>query len=72
MSLMIDNKPCPFCGSANLIMRISTKDREGTPTSIACDDCGCSGPYVYLYDRELRREADDLPELALEVWNKRK
>lgn len=54
-------RSCPFCGKKSLIVRIS----------IACHHCGCSGPWVYLHDRELECEGDYLPVRALEVWNKR-
>lgn len=75
------NKPCPFCGSNELSYRISTEDREGIPTSIFCQDCGCSGPWIYIKSSEIKGEAfekvngnwvERLPKSALELWNKRK
>lgn len=55
---MINLKPCPFCGSKNLV------DHGEINTWISCEDCGAEGP--------LRR--DDLWETkaeAAEAWNRR-
>src|SRR5690554_894377 len=42
-----DLLPCPFCGSTNIEIQISTPDREGVPTNLICSDCGASGPWEY-------------------------
>lgn len=42
-----DLLPCPFCGSTNIEIQISTPDREGVPTNLMCSDCGASGPWEY-------------------------
>lgn len=71
------NKPCPFCGSNNLEYQISTEDREGIPTNILCEDCGCAGPWIYLKPSEIEVGSFDdnsvrnLPKRALELWNGR-
>ena len=40
--------PCPFCGGTHFGITCDVEDREGTPTQITCDDCGCSGTWTYL------------------------
>lgn len=74
-------EPCPFCGSNELSYSTSTEDREGIPTHIFCEDCGCSGPWIYLEFSELKIDSYEeidgewikrLPKRALEIWNKRK
>lgn len=69
---MSERKPCPFCGSNSLGYQTSTEDREGYPTNILCEDCGCAGPWLYLKKSELPKESFELPKKALELWNKRK
>jgi len=60
---------CPFCGSDDLEISVTTQDREGTPTSIACVDCGAVGPWAYLQGA--------VSEIPIEVvawqtgWNQR-
>jgi len=78
---MSERKPCPFCGSNSLGYQTSTEDREGYPTNILCEDCGCAGPWLYLKKSELPKESFEeidgeyvqtLPQKALDLWNKRK
>ena len=64
-------KPCPFCGSYELEYQIGTTDKEGIPTNIVCTKCGCTGPQVYLSEKELACKEDELPERALQEWNSR-
>lgn len=45
-----DLLPCPFCGGLELDVRSGSRDREGIPTSVYCDECGCNGPWVYTDD----------------------
>lgn len=40
-------KPCPFCLGKNLELGFGTKDREGTPYYLYCQDCGATGPWEY-------------------------
>lgn len=58
-----DLLPCPFCGSTNIEIKISTPDREGVPTSLMCSDCGASGPWEY--------EQDNSHAKADAAWNTR-
>lgn len=50
-------KPCPFCGSKNIIL-ISSHNK--TWNYATCDDCNSDGPMA------------DTPEDAKKKWNNRK
>lgn len=43
-------KECPFCGSLELRAGHGTKDREGWPVYVYCEECGARGPWVYMAD----------------------
>jgi Lar family restriction alleviation protein len=45
---MFNEKPCPFCGSHQQELSLSTPDREGTPVAMCCTDCGALGPWIYV------------------------
>jgi hypothetical protein len=68
--LTLETQPCPFCGGTNFGITCDVEDREGTPTQITCDDCGCNGPWVYL-------NVENISEQPIEVvaqltgWNMR-
>jgi hypothetical protein len=65
-------KPCPFCGGDSHILTICTPDREGSPCSISCDDCGATGPTGYVAQAELNsREAGTYPVSTVTGWNMR-
>lgn len=40
-------KPCPFCKSIALEVGCGTRDHEGLPVYVYCEDCGCNGPWRY-------------------------
>lgn len=44
-------KPCPFCGGTKLNIVRQTEDREGWPTALRCEDCGCDGPWIYTREK---------------------
>lgn len=62
--------PCPFCGGTNFGITCDVEDREGTPTQITCNDCGCSGPWVYLNTGEPSKQPIEVIS-QLTGWNKR-
>ena len=44
----MEHKPCPFCGSNELIVEyVGSEDREGVPMAVTCMNCGCQGPWEY-------------------------
>lgn len=70
LQMTFEIQPCPFCGGTNFIITFGTEDREGTLTQITCEDCGCSGPWIYM-------NVENISEQPIEVvaqltgWNKR-
>lgn len=40
--------PCPWCGTFDLVLQTSTRDREGTPCHMMCEECGAGGPWMYV------------------------
>ena len=77
---MSERKPCPFCGSTKLDYETSIEDRDSWQTNIVCNGCGSTGPWLYLKESELPKEAfekvegkwiNTLPQKALDLWNKR-
>jgi Lar family restriction alleviation protein len=71
---MIETKPCPFCGGSDLSVQQSTKDREGIPANIICQDCGCAGPWDYIRPEVLESalNKDLIPLRLIKLWNERK
>ena len=71
---MSDIKPCPFCGGNDLNVQHSTEDREGVPSNIICEDCGCAGPWAYIRPEVLESAAnkDRIPVRLINLWNDRK
>ncbi len=67
-------KPCPFCGGNDLNVQHSTEDREGIPSNIICQDCGCAGPWAYLRPEVLESACneDRIPVSLIKLWNERK
>jgi Lar family restriction alleviation protein len=66
-------KPCPFCGSADLSIQTSTEDREGVPSNVVCQDCGCAGPWAYLQRKTISVAWDNnaIPAKLIKIWNER-
>lgn len=62
--------PCPFCGGTDFGITCDVEDREGTPTQISCNDCGCSGPWIYLNIEEPSKQPIEVIA-QLTGWNKR-
>ena len=71
--------PCPFCGSTNIEIQISTPDREGVPTNLMCSDCGSSGPWEYeqgnshakvddAWNRRAALQPQEAAKIELQVW----
>lgn len=56
--------PCPFCGEGvNLYVdAFDCEDREGTPTRVSCESCGCHGPWEYERDGSQK---------CVAAWNRR-
>ncbi len=61
-------QPCPFCGGTDFGITCDVEDREGTPTQITCDNCGCSGPWTYM-ENPTTQPIEVVAELT--GWNKR-
>ena len=81
---MIENKPkpCPFCGSDNVIAFLfdGCEQPEGFDMALGCDDCGCHGPGRYVSAKQ-KKDAEDyaynpnpppLPSILIKAWNTRK
>lgn len=63
-----NNLPCPWCGNFHLTLQTSTRDREGTPCCMMCDECGASGPWLYVQSTDWAiQEAE-----ALTAWDRRR
>jgi Lar family restriction alleviation protein len=65
------DKPCPFCGHADLRIQTST---AVTYASIACGRCGATGPDVAKAPADFNygRSAEEQTIIvALEAWNER-
>lgn len=65
-------RPCPFCGSTNLI-RSARQSGIGYEMHIRCKDCGATGPHVYTDQRdrkEVLRNAN-IQLLGIKYWNRR-
>lgn len=60
-------KPCPFCNSNNLGVRVRYQDRNGWPVSIICRDCGAEGPSAYHHSKN----ASTTEVAASTGWNER-
>lgn len=41
-------KLCPFCDSEDLIVGYGSKNEEGYPVYIVCEDCGGCGPVTWM------------------------
>ena len=62
-------KPCPFCGSDDLLPSFHTGKRE-LLVCVSCDNCDVEGPTVIIDENDNdRRKA---LAKAHEAWNKRK
>ena len=66
--MTLEIQPCPFCSGTDFGITCGVEDREGTPTQITCDNCGCSGPWTYL---ELLTAHSIAVVAELTGWNKR-
>jgi hypothetical protein len=59
---------CPFCDGDELSVGHGTKNEEGYPVFIYCDNCGCCGPITWV---------DSVPDVVtkeftlLTGWNRR-
>ncbi len=73
MQVNEDIKPCPFCGSTDLNISISTEHRKGVPANVYCHDCGCVGPLAYFKRDLIEQFWDDFifPTKLIKLWNKR-
>ena len=68
LQMTLEIQPCPFCGGTNFGITCDVEDREGTPTHITCDDCGCSGPWSYM-EEPTKQPIEVVAELT--GWNMR-
>ena len=57
-------KPCPFCGSHNVIIRTGTKDAW-----VQCEDCKSKGAFIRLTQENI---LTILQTEAVKAWNMRK
>ena len=73
MQVNEDIKPCPFCGSTDLNISMSTEHRKGVPANVYCHDCGCVGPLAYVKRELIEQFWDDFifPAKLIKLWNKR-
>lgn len=61
-------KPCPFCGSDDLVPSFHTDD-DAMLVCVSCDACDVEGPTVRYVDRSDGAEA---LKRAHAAWNRRK
>ena len=60
---MISTLPCPFCGSADVGLRMNYDLVDGTPVgAVECDPCGSHGPVV-------RDQSES--DLGFDLWDSR-
>jgi Lar family restriction alleviation protein len=64
--VVVQEKPCPFCGSTNLEPGGDEEDR-----CVQCTDCGAKGPTATIGDRDQDDNEVDLDAEAIALWNKR-
>lgn len=60
---MADLKPCPFCGSENIIVKgypLKVAYRGQRHYFVMCHDCGCQTKKLYGDERKV-----------IEIWNRR-
>lgn len=59
-------RPCPFCkeGVHLEVRTIDVEDREGYPTAIHCESCGCYGPWFYTKNK------DEASVDLIHLWNR--
>jgi len=60
-------KPCPFCGSSNLIVEQENIRVDGQSYWVECQHCRTRGPEA----QALPVDMDDGPTLAKTAWNER-
>lgn len=56
-------KPCPFCGSHNVIIRTRTKDAW-----VQCEDCKSKGAFISFTQEDIKTI---LQTEAVKAWNMR-
>ena len=57
---MTELKPCPFCGSSNIIVELYV-----TGCNVKCKSCGAEGPIIPNYANGRQKEQ------AITAWNTR-
>ena len=62
-------KPCPFCGSDDLVPSFHTGKHERL-VCVSCAECDAEGPTVVIHDSDNDRSA--ALTKAHEAWDKRK
>lgn len=70
-----DIMACPFCGCQTLTLvlhELYTEELRGA--SLACQDCGCTGPGALLRSEvvESALNKDKIPARVIYLWNDRK
>lgn len=62
-------KPCPFCGSNEIHISVSSGDDD---TNVQCFDCGAEGPSAFAYIfYDCADPTAEMVKCAVENWNKR-
>jgi len=60
-------EPCPWCGWKKVDIDFHTPDKEGTPITVSCAECGAQGPQDYY-----KGTKEQMETLAILAWNTRK
>jgi len=65
---MSDLKPCPVCGSTNLLKRHETVDYKSVSYFVSCANCSYRGPTIWhegAYSKQYERH-------SVRLWNRKR
>jgi hypothetical protein len=71
---MKHNLTCPFCKTSDehnfVSVQFDCEDREGIPSAISCDSCGCRSPWIYVTKKEWENSNGEIPITLIKNWKK--